>query len=58
LPSALEPGAIADASLDLAVPVQPGNYLLVLDVVTPSQGSLASLAVPPTMVRVTVLPAP
>jgi hypothetical protein len=40
------------------VPVQPGNYLLVLDVVTPSQGSLASLAVPPTMVRVTVLPAP
>jgi hypothetical protein len=58
LPSALEPGTTADASLDLAVPVEPGNYLLVLDVVTPSQGSLASLGVPPTMVRVTVLPAP
>ena len=58
LPSALEPGATADASLDLAVPVAPGQYLLVLDVVTPSEGSLASVGVPPTMVRVTVLAAP
>ena len=58
LPSALEPGTTADASLDLAVPVAPGQYLLILDVVTPSQGSLASVGVPPTMVRVTVLPAP
>lgn len=58
LPSALDPGTTADASLDLAVPVAPGQYLLILDVVTPSQGSLASIGVPPTMVRVTVLPAP
>ena len=58
LPPALEPGTTADASLDLAVPVKPGQYLLILDVVTPSQGSLASIGVPPTMVRVTVLPAP
>jgi hypothetical protein len=58
LPSALKPGTTADAGLDLAVPVAPGQYLLILDVVTPSQGSLASIGVPPTMVRVTVLPAP
>ena len=58
LPNALEPGTTADASLDLAVPVAPGQYLLILDVVTPSQGSLASIGVPPTMVRVTVIAAP
>jgi hypothetical protein len=40
------------------VPATPGQYLLILDVVTPDKGSLASIGVPPTMVRVTVLPAP
>ena len=58
LPSALEPGTTVDATLGLAVPATPGQYLLVLDVVTPDKGSLASIGVPPTMVRVTVLPAP
>jgi len=58
LPAALEPGSTTDASLDLAVPVAPGQYLLVLDVVTPTEGSLASIGVPPTIVRVTVVPAP
>jgi hypothetical protein len=58
LPAALEPGTTTDASLDLAVPVEPGQYLLILDVVTPSEGSLASIGVPPTMVRVSVVPAP
>ena len=58
LPSALEPGTTVDATLGLAVPATPGQYLLILDVVTPDKGSLASIGVPPTMVRVTVLPAP
>ena len=58
LPSALEPGTTVDATLGLAVPATPGQYLLVLDVVTPDKGSLAAIGVPPTMVRVTVLPAP
>ena len=57
LPSALEPGTTVDATLALAVPAQPGQYLLILDVITPGNGSLASIGVPPTMVRVTVLPA-
>ncbi len=57
LPSALEPGTTVDATLGLAVPTTPGQYLLVLDVVTPGNGSLASIGVSPTMVRVTVLPA-
>jgi hypothetical protein len=58
LPAALEPGSTTDAGLDLAVPVAPGQYLLILDVVTPTEGSLASIGVPPTIVRVTVVPAP
>ena len=31
LPAAIEPGTTTDASLDLAVPVAPGQYLLILD---------------------------
>jgi hypothetical protein len=58
LPAALAPGTTTEASLDLAVPVEPGQYLLILDVVTPGEGSLASIGVPPTIVRVTVVPAP
>jgi hypothetical protein len=58
LPSALKPGKTVDATLGLAVPATPGQYLLILDVVTPGNGSLASIGVPPTIVRVTVLPAP
>jgi hypothetical protein len=57
LPTKLEPGTTVDATLGLAVPAAPGQYLLILDVVTPGNGSLASVGVPPTMVRVTVLPA-
>jgi hypothetical protein len=58
LPSGLAGGKTADAELQLAVPVRPGAYLLVLDVVTPEHGSLAGLGVAPTIVHVTVLPAP
>ncbi len=58
LPPALEAGKTVDTALDLEVPTEPGEYLLVLDVVTPENGSLAALGVRPTIVRVTVVPAP
>ncbi|HSK52380.1 MAG TPA: hypothetical protein VLA44_06450 [Clostridia bacterium] len=58
LPVAMASGSVADATLQLAVPVAPGSYLLILDVVTPEHGSLASLGVATTTVRVTVQPAP
>ncbi|HET7029643.1 MAG TPA: hypothetical protein VFI34_03960 [Candidatus Limnocylindrales bacterium] len=54
LPAALAPGAGADVSLSLVPPVASGEYLLVLDVLDPSVGSLAALGVPPGIVRVSV----
>jgi len=57
LPAGLAGGATTDATLALVVPGGPGEYLLVLDVVTPDDGSLAALGVPPTIVRVTVIAA-
>ncbi len=50
----LDPGASATATLRLAAPAEPGDYLLVLDVVVPGQGSLASKGVDPQLVRITV----
>lgn len=58
LPPALEPGSRIDATLELTVPTAAGQYLLVLDVITPERGSLAALGVEPTLVRVTVVAAP
>ena len=51
-------GATADTTALLSVPSAPGEYLLLLDVVTPGNGSLAALGVSPTIVRVTVVPQP
>ena len=34
----------------------PGEYLLLLDVVTPERGSLVASGADPTLVRITVLP--
>jgi hypothetical protein len=45
------------ASLGLTVPEAPGEYLLLLDVVTPERGSLVASGLAPALVRVTVLPA-
>ena len=42
--------------MGLDVPTVPGDYLLILDVVTPEQGSLAAAGVEPTIVRVKVVP--
>ncbi len=56
LPAGLEPRVTVDATLALAVPDRPGDYLLVLDVLTPEHGSLIAAGVEPTIVRVTVVP--
>jgi hypothetical protein len=58
LPAGLEAGATTDATILLTIPNEAGEYLLVLDVLTPDHGSLAALGVAPTMVRVTVVPQP
>ena len=42
LPIALAPGKAADATLELKTPAAPGDYLLMLDVVTPEHGSLVA----------------
>ncbi len=54
LPVGLAPGATATTVFSLTAPASPGDYLVVLDVVDPDAGSLASLGVPPGIVRVTV----
>jgi hypothetical protein len=56
LPAGLEPRVNVDAVLALGVPDRPGEYLLVLDVLTPEHGSLIAAGVEPTIVRVTVVP--
>jgi hypothetical protein len=54
LPISFKPGASASATLRLTAPTTPGAYLLVLDVVTPDNGSLVATGVNPTLVRITV----
>ncbi len=56
LTAGLKPRVTVDVVLALAVPTSPGDYLLVLDVVTPEHGSLIASGVEPTIVRVTVVP--
>jgi hypothetical protein len=54
LPAALAPGASVVVAFHLVAPTTPGEYLLVLDVVDPTTGSLAAAGVPPGIVRLTV----
>jgi hypothetical protein len=54
LPAGLAPGTAADVSFRLAAPEAAGDYLLLIDVVTPKNGSLAVAGVPPGIIRVTV----
>ncbi|MEO8570376.1 MAG: hypothetical protein ABI553_01635 [Chloroflexota bacterium] len=58
LPIGLAPGNSADAVLATTAPTVPGQYLLLLDIVTPEHGSLVASGAEPTLVRVTVLAAP
>ena len=55
LPIGQAPGAQADAILGLTAPTAAGDYLLVLDIVTPDRGSLIATGADPTLVRVTVV---
>jgi hypothetical protein len=54
LPAGLAPGKAADATFTLTAPTAVGDYLLLVDVITPRSGSLAVAGVPPGIVRVTV----
>ena len=57
LPAGLEPGGAAETPIDIDVPTVPGDYILLLDVVTPEHGSLTAVGVAPTIVRVKVVAA-
>jgi hypothetical protein len=54
----LAPGEEATVELSLIGPSQPGEYLLVIDLLSPLHGSLAAAGAPPASVRITVYPAP
>ena len=54
LPTGLAPGQSFDATLAIKAPTAPGSYLLLVDVVTPDDGSLVASGADPTLVRVTV----
>ena len=55
LPAGLAPRVTTDVVLAISVPTVPGDYLLVLDVITPDHGSLIAAGVEPTIVRVVVV---
>ena len=48
------PGGTSDAILELQAPVEPGTYLLLLDVLTPESGPMSAMGGAPAIVRVTV----
>ena len=50
------PGAEAATALRVRAPAEPGQYLLVIDVVSPTLGPLTALGSPPALIRVTVTP--
>ncbi|MEJ7748733.1 MAG: hypothetical protein WKF56_05495 [Candidatus Limnocylindrales bacterium] len=54
LPWALAPREMVPVNLDLAAPTVPGDYLLVLDILTPERGSITASGVEATIIRVRV----
>jgi len=60
LPAGFKPRAVVQSKLRLFAPSVAGEYLLILDVVTPESGSLTAKGVEPAIIRVTVgeIPAP
>ncbi len=54
LPAGMAPGASVNVAFRLVAPAAAGEYLLVLDVLDPTTGSLAAAGVPPGIVRITV----
>jgi hypothetical protein len=53
-PKAAAPGGSAAVGLAVNAPVQAGEYLLLLDVVTPTHGALSTLGSTPSIIRVSV----
>ena len=58
VPLGLKPGAHASLDLQALAPTAAGEYLLMLDIVTPDRGSLVASGADPTVIRVTVSAAP
>lgn len=56
-PSGSEPGGVVTLDLALATPDAPGEYLLLLDVISPAHGPLSAIGGTPAIVRVSVAPA-
>ena len=56
-PAVSAPDGSATMLVPLVSPAAPGDYLLLLDVVSPAHGTLSALGSQPAMVRVTVAPA-
>jgi len=54
LPAALAPGAVTAASLRVYAPALAGDYLLILDIISPDAGSLTAKGVLPTVISVHV----
>jgi len=48
------PGGDVSVTLDVTAPGAPGVYLLLLDTISPSRGSLSALGSAPALIRVTV----
>jgi hypothetical protein len=58
LPPGLAPGKLVPADLPVFAPWAPGDYLLILDIETPDDGSIVAAGVAPTVIRVKVVPEP
>jgi hypothetical protein len=54
LPAGVAPRAVVKAEMRIFAPSTPGDYLVVLDILTPEVGSLAAQGVDPTIIRVHV----
>ena len=54
LPEGFDTGSVATPNLRLFAPSVPGDYLLILDILTPEAGSLTARGVEPPIIRVTV----
>lgn len=55
LPAGMAPRDVVKAELLVFAPSAPGDYLLVLDILTPEVGSLSAQGVDPTIIRVHVV---
>jgi hypothetical protein len=54
LPAGFDTGSVATPKLRLFAPSVPGDYLLILDILTPEAGSLTARGMEPAIIRVTV----